>query len=165
MAYYKVTKKQSGGSSNPVNISDFSFSNKVNTTDPTVTKISDYEFALSFQDQNASGYEQCLFKVTLPAGIYVAEIKATVNKNTGITSGFTWGIYTSSSNANTNSNVTATYSTYVPFIRTDTNEHTYRVPILVKTNGYAYIGFATADDNGVNATVTVSSLKIYPAII
>ncbi len=149
---------------NPVNISDFSFSNKINTTVPTVTKISDYEFALSFQDQTSSGYEQCLFKVTLPAGTYVAQIKASIDKNPPYFNQYTWGIYTSNSNANFTYSVKSEYSTYVPFIRTDTNEHTYQVPIIVKTDGYAYICFATADDNGDNATVTVSSLKIYPAI-
>lgn len=156
-----------GGTSDPVNISDFSFSNKINTSVPTVTKISDYEFALSFQDQVSSGYEQCLFKVTLSAGTYVAQIKASIDKNPPYYNQYTWGIYTSSSNANITNSATSAYSTYVPFIRTDTNEHTYQVPITVKTDGYAYICFATADDNGGsggNATVTVSSLKIYPAI-
>lgn len=148
----------------PVNISDFSFSNKLNTTTPTVTKISDYEFALSYQDQSDYGYEQCIFKVTLAAGTYVAQIKATVDKNTGIASSYTWGIYSSSSSANITTNAVNAYSTYVPFDRSDTNEHTYYVPIVVRADGYAYICFATADDNGVNATVTVSSLKIYPAI-
>ena len=159
-----VVNGRVGITSDPVNISDFSFSNKINTTTPTVTKISDYEFALSFQDQSDSGYEQCLFKVTLSAGTYVAQIKATVDKNTGISSSYTWGIYSAATSTNITSDAKRAYSTYVPFDRSDTNEHTYYVPIVVQTDGYAYICFTMADDSGANATVTVSSLMIYPAI-
>ena len=149
-------------SSKLVNISDFAFNNKVNTTNPTVTKISDYEFALSYQDQTSSGYEQCIFRVTLSAGTYVAQIKASIDKNPPYYNQYTWGIYSSSSYSNASAYPrTDGFSTYVPFVRTDTDEHTYYVPIVVRETGYSYICFTTSDDNGDNATVTVSSLKIF----
>lgn len=160
--FSSVSVNVSGGSSY-VDISTFAHYFKRNTTTPTVTKISDYEYSLSFQDQSTAGYELCSFSVSLPKGIYVAEIKATVNKNTGLTSQYLWGIYssrTTSGAQSVNANPKDGYSTYVPFDRTDTNEHTYYVPILVPEDGTAYICFGMSDDNNQNATVTVSSLKI-----
>lgn len=150
-----------------VDISTFAYHFKRNTTTPTVTKISDYEYSLSFQDQNATGYELCSFSVSLDKGVYVAEIKATVNKNTGLANQYPWGIYSATTTSGEQENSADVknkgYTTYVPFDKTDTNEHYYEVPVNVTANGTAYICFAMADDNGVNATVTVSSLKIRKA--
>lgn len=151
-----------------VDISTLAYYYRKNTGEPTVTRISDYEYSLTYRDQNATGYELCSFSVTLEKGVYVAEIKATVDKNTGIDPRYTWGIYscTTSGWATTNSNSpmdNAGIDTYVPFDTSDTAEHTYEVPINVTADGTAYICFATAADNGVNATITVSSLKIRKA--
>lgn len=150
-----------------VDISSFAYHFKRNTTTPTVTKISDYEYSLSFQDQNATGYELCAFGVSLDKGVYIAEIKATVDKNTGLANQYPWGIYSATTTSGEQENSADVknkgYTTYVPFDKTDTNEHYYEVPVNVTADGTAYICFAMADDNGVNATVTVSSLKIRKA--
>lgn len=150
-----------------VDLSSFAYYYKRNTTTPTVTPISATEVSLSFQDQNATGYELCSFGVSLEKGTYVAEIKATVDKNTGLANQYTWGIYSANTTGGAQENSADVkskgYTTYVPFDRSDTAEHTYEVPINVTADGTAYICFAMADDNGVNATVTVSSLKIRKA--
>lgn len=150
-----------------VDLSSFAHYYKRNTTTPTITSISSTEVSLTFQDQNATGYELCSFSVPLTKGIYVAEIKATVDKNTGLANQYTWGIYSATTTGGAQENSADVkskgYTTYVPFDRSDTAEHTYEVPINVTADGTAYICFAMADDNGVNATVTVSSLKIRKA--
>lgn len=149
-------------------LSSFAHYYKKNTTTPTITPVSLNEVSLTFQDQNASGYELCSFSVPLTKGIYVAEIYATLDKNTGLAGRYTWGIYSSNSSGgaslNDNSPLDNTaYDTYVPFDKSDTNEHYYEVPIKMLADGTAYICFAMADDNGVNATITVRSLKIRKA--
>lgn len=149
-----------------VNISELDLYYTKNVTTPTITRASDYECSFSFTDQSASGYEQCSFSLPMTKGIYVAEIYATVNKNTGLTSQYTWGIYSTNTEAwskPTNANMVSGYSTYVPFDRTDTNEHYYEIPINVLDDRTIYICFGMADDNGQNATVTVRSLKIRKA--
>lgn len=147
-----------------VDITSFAHYFNRNTSTPTVTQISNYEYSLSFQDQNATNYEMSSYSVSLTKGVYVAEIYATVDKNTGISSQYTWGIYscnsTSGAKINDYSPRTASWTTYVPIDRTDTDEHYYEVPINVTADGTAYICFTMGDDNGVNATVTVRSLKI-----
>lgn len=164
--YSEVTVDVEGGAEY-VDISTFAYHFKRNTTTPTVTKKSDYEYSLSFQDQNASGYELCAFSVSLEKGVYVAEIKATVNKNTGLANQYPWGIYSATTTSGEQENSADVknkgYTTYVPFDKTDTNEHYYEVPVNVTADGTAYICFAMADDNGVNATITVRSLKIRKA--
>lgn len=152
-----------------VDISSFAYYFKRNTSTPTVSLISNYEASLSFTDQNASGYELASFSVTLEAGIYIAEIKATVNKNTGLNTAYMWGIYASdtTSGAQLNDNgpmSNANYGSYVAFDRTDTNEHFYEVPMKIRSDGAGYICFGTAADNGQNATITVSSLKIWKVL-
>jgi len=170
MTWFRSNKKGSGGVTY-ADISSFAFYFKRNTTQPTVTKISDYEFAFTFTDQNASGYELCSFSTPLSPGLYVAEIYATVNKNTGISSNYLWGVYSSYRSADAQLNAAypkivsgidiTGFSTYVPFDRSDTNEHYYEVPIKIPSNGTTcFICVGTSDDNGVNATITVSSLKI-----
>ena len=148
-------------------LSSFAFYYRKNTSTPTVTPISSNEVSLTFQDQNASGYELSSYSVSLEKGVYVAEIKATVNKNTGLANQYTWGIYSANTTSGAQENSADVkskgYTTYVPFDKTDTNEHYDEVPINVTADGTAYICFAMADDNGVNATVTVSSLKIRKA--
>lgn len=149
-------------------LSSFAHYYKRNTTTPTITPISSNEVSLTFQDQNATGYELCSFSVPLTKGMYVAEIYATLDKNTGLANRYTWGIYSSNTSGgaslNDNSPLDNTaYDTYVPFDKSDTNEHYYEVPIKVLADGTAYICFAMADDNGVNATITVRSLKIRKA--
>lgn len=161
--YDVVTVNVESGGFIPVSLFDF-FYNK-NTSTPSINHISNYEVALSFTDQNSTGYELCSFSVPLNKGIYIAEIKATVDKNTGLASQYTWGIYSAnaSGGANINANTpkeTASLNTYVPFDTSDTSEHTYYVPINIVSNGTGYICFATAADNGVNATISVSSLRI-----
>lgn len=165
---YSSVEVDVAGGAEYVDISDFAFYYRKNTGEPTVTKISDYEYSLTYRDQNASGYELSSYSVSLEKGVYVAEIKVTVDKNTGIDPRYTWGIYscTTSGWATTNGNSpmdNAGIDTYVPFDTSDTAEHTYEVPINVTADGTAYICFATAADNGVNATITVSSLKIRKA--
>ena len=151
-----------------VDISSFAHYYKRNTTTPTITPISSTEVSLTFQDQNSTGYELCSFSVPLEKGLYVAEIYATLDKNTGLANRYTWGVYSSNTSGgaslNDNSPMDNTaYDTYVPFDKSDTNEHYYEVPIKVLSDGTAYICFAMADDNGVNATITVRSLKIRKA--
>ena len=147
-----------------VDITSFAHYFRRNTSTPTVTHISSTEVSLTFQDQNNSGYELSSYSVSLEKGIYVADIYATVNKNT-IQSQYTWGIYSCNSSgwATVNNNSPMDnegIDTYVPFDTSDTNEHYYEVPIKMLADGTAYIGFAMAADDGVNATVTVRSLKI-----
>jgi len=139
-----------------------------NTTTPTVTHENTNEISLSFTDQNAQGYELASFGVDLNKGIYIAEITADVDKNTGLATQYTWGIY--SANATSGASLSSNnpyseraYNTYVPFITTDTAAHYYEVPINMTTNGKGYICFATAADNGTNATISVRSLKIRKA--
>lgn len=147
-----------------VDITSFAHYFKRNTSTPIVTQISNYEYSLSFQDQNATNYEMSSYSVSLTKGVYVAEIYATVDKNTGIASQYTWGIYSCNSGAGAQRNDadprTTSWTTYVPIDRTDTNEHYYEVPINVTADGTAYICFTMGDDNNQNATVTVRSLKI-----
>lgn len=163
--YSSVVVNVSGGGAEYVDLTSFANYFNRNTTTPTITAISTTEVGLSFTNQNASGYELASFSVPLDKGIYVAEIKATVNKNTGLSSAYMWGIYSSNNTTgaqiNTNSPMdTQGYSTYVPFDKSDTSEHSYEVPVKMNANGTAYICFGVAGDNGVNATITVSSLKI-----
>ena len=166
--YSQVTVNVSGGGVEYVDLSSFANYFNRNTTTPTITQISTTEVGLTFTNQNASGYELASFSFPLDKGIYVAEIKATVNKNTGLSNAYMWGIYTSNTSAgaqiNTNSPMdTQGYSTYVPFDKSDTSEHSYSVPIKMNANGTGYICFGVAGDNGVNATITVSSLKVRKA--
>lgn len=139
-----------------------------NTTTPTITHISPTEVSLSFQDQNAQHYELCSFGIPLEKGIYVAEIYATVDTNTGLSSSYAWGIYSSRTDdgAKWDSNDAYTYrvvGTYVAFNKDDTAEHYYEVPINMVWNGAGdsgYICFAMGADNNTNASVSVRSLKI-----
>ena len=165
--YSEVTVDVAGGAEYE-DLSSFAHYYKRNTTTPTITPISSNEVSLTFQNQNATGYELCSFSVPLTKGLYVAEIYATLDKNTGLANRYTWGIYSSNTSGgaslNDNSPLDNTaYDTYVHFDKSDTNEHYYEVPIKMLADGTAYICFAMADDNGVNATITVRSLKIRKA--
>ena len=140
-----------------------------NTTTPVITHSSLREVSLSFQDQSDSGYEGASFSTPLSAGLYIAEIYATVDTNTGLANDAPWGIY-STSNSTDAQNFqdgvtldTSDYNTYVPFNTSDTDEHYYEVPIKLLTSGTAYLCFATGADNGTNATITVRSIKIRKA--
>lgn len=160
-----VTLIESGGVPSYEDISSFAFYYNKNTTTPTVTKIDDYEYSISYTDQNATGYELASFSVSLEKGIYIAEIKASVDVNSGINLQYTWGIYSSNTSSgaklNDNSPLSSAYfSSYVPFDTSDTSEHTYYVPIKMNSAGTAYICFATAADNGTNASISASSIKI-----
>ena len=151
-----------------VDLTSFDLYFNRNTTTPTITHISSTEVSLSFQDQNAQGYEVCSFEIPLEKGIYVAEIYATVDTNTGLSSSYGWGIYSSRTDdgAKWNSNDVYTYrvvGTYVAFNKDDTAEHYYEVPINMTWNGAGtsgYICFLTAADNNTNASISVRSLKI-----
>ena len=166
--YNPVVVNVSGGGVVYEDLTAFAFYEKRNTTTPTLTHEDTNEVSLSFTDQNAQGYEVCAFSVPLNKGVYVAEIYATVDTITGLATQYTWGIYSAnaSGGATLNSNApkdNSTFDTYVPFDRTDTNEHYYELPINMTADGTAYISFATAADNGTNATISVRSLKIRKA--
>ena len=137
-----------------------------NTTTPVITHSGLHEVSLSFQNQSTSGYEGASFSIPLSAGLYITEIYATVDTNTGLASNAPWGIYSTSNSTdaqNFQDGITldsSEYNTYVPFNTSDTNEHYYEVPIKLLTDGTAYLCFATGADNGTNATITVRSIKI-----
>lgn len=163
--YNPVTVNVSGGGAVYEDLTAFAYFYKRNTTTPTLTHENTNEVSLSFTDQNAQGYELCSFSVPLNKGIYVAEIYATVDTNTGLATQYAWGIYSAnaSGGANMNSNdpfINKAYDTYVRFDTSDTAEHYYEIPVNMTANGTGYICFATAADNNTNATVTVRSLKI-----
>lgn len=151
------------------NISNFDNYFHRNSSTPVVNHISNDEVSISYQDQSASGYEGASFSISLSAGLYVAEIYATLSNNTGLNTNYAWGIYstTNSTNAQDFQNGitldTSTYNTYTPFNRSDTAEHYYEVPIKMLSAGTAYLCFATPADNGTNTSITVRSLKIRKA--
>jgi len=166
--YNPVVVNVSGGGAVYEDLTAFAFYSKRNTSDPTLTHEDTNEVSLSFTDQNAQGYEICSFSVPLNKGIYIAEIYTTVDKNSGLATQYTWGIY--SANATSGASLSSNnpyseraYNTYVPFITTDTAEHYYEIPVNMTANGTGYICFATAADNGTNATISVRSLKIRKA--
>lgn len=157
-----------GGGVNYCDLTTFANYFNRNTTTTSVTQVSTTEVALGFSIQSGSGYELASFSVDLLAGLYVAEIYATVDKNTGLSPAYMWGIYSSYSTTGAQLNVNgpmdnSNYSSYVPFDKSDTSEHFYRVPIKMLSDGTAYVCFGVAGDNSQNATVTVRSLKIRSA--
>lgn len=147
-----------------VDLSSFAHYFRRNTTTPTVTQVSTTEITLTYQDQNNSGYELSSYSFPLDKGIYVVDIYATTSAVGSQRAYYTWGIYSTESSgwAQLNGNTpmdNQTLNTYVPFVA-DTNEHFYEVPLKLLEDGTGYICFATAGDGGVNATITVRSLKI-----
>ena len=166
--YNPVIVNVSGGGAVYEDLTSFAHFFKRNTTTPTLTHEATDEVSLSFTDQNAQGYELCSFSVPLNKGIYVAEIYATVDTNTGFATQYTWGIYSANASSGANMNLNdpfanRAYDTYVGFDTSDTAEHYYEIPVNMTANGTGYICFATAADNGTNATISVRSLKIRKA--
>lgn len=166
--YNPVIVNVSGGGAVYEDLTAFAYYYKKNTTTPTLTHEDTDEVSLSFTDQNATGYELCSFSVPLTKGIYIAEIYATVDTNTGLATQYTWGIYSANASGGANINLNdpftnKAYDTYVGFDTSDTAEHYYEVPVNMTANGTGYICFATAADNGTNATISVRSLKIRKA--
>lgn len=157
-----------GGGSHIVyeDISDFSFYYKINMYNPTITKISNEEFQFVGQVYSDSGYELCSFSIPLSKGIYIAEMYITLNKNTGLkTDQYGWGLYSTDSSEWARSNGNSVFEnrgvdTYVAFDTSDTQEHLYSLPIMMRTDGIGYICFAMAADDYNNTIFNCRSLKI-----
>jgi len=157
---------ESSGHISYEDISDFAFYHKRNMYDPTITKISNEEFQFVGQVHSDSGFELCSFSVSLSKGIYIAEMYITLNKNTGLkTSQYGWGLYSTDSSGWATSNSNSVFEnrgvdTYVAFDTSDTQEHLYLLPIMMRTDGTGYIGFAMAADEYNNTIFNCRSLKI-----